>query len=160
MTVKHKFISNKSDGTDASKVKPSNWNDDHDVEIDLSSPETTGILPINKGGTGGDSAETAIANLLSTQNLNYDSNTSTLLIAGGNPEFPREIKRAAPEQSKDIEQWQNEKGVVLSAISRNGAFKPPTLSDETAENNTIYFSLESNALVYKDFEGRIYILSR
>ncbi len=160
MTVKHKFISNKSDGIDPDKIKPSNWNDEHDVEIDLSSPEATGILPIDKGGTGGDSAEAAIANLLSTQNLNYNPDTSTLLIAGGNPEFPREIKRAFPEQSADLEQWQNEKGIVLSAISKNGAFKPPTLSDEAAENNTIYFSLESNALAYKDFEGRVYILSR
>jgi hypothetical protein len=160
MPVKHKFISNKSDGNDPDKVKPSNWNDDHDVEIDLASAEAIGILPIDKGGTGGDSAEAAIVNLLSTQNLNYDPNTSTLFIAGGNPEFPREIKRAVPEQSADIEQWQSDKGEVLSAISRKGAFKPPIISDELAENNTIYFSVEFNALAYKDFEGRVSAISR
>lgn len=30
----HKFISAKSDGTDATEVKPSNWNDEHDFESD------------------------------------------------------------------------------------------------------------------------------
>lgn len=98
--------------------------------------------------------------MLSTQNLNYNPDTSTLLIAGGNPEFPREIKRAVPEQSADLEQWQSDKGEVLSAISRKGAFKPPIISDELAENNTIYFSVESNALAYKDFEGRVSAISR
>jgi hypothetical protein len=31
MTVKHKFQSAKSDGADATLVRPSNWNDTHDV---------------------------------------------------------------------------------------------------------------------------------
>ena len=30
ITVKHKFVSAIPDGTDATVVRPSNWNDDHD----------------------------------------------------------------------------------------------------------------------------------
>ena len=31
ITIKHKFVSPKSDGTDTSIVRPSNWNDEHDL---------------------------------------------------------------------------------------------------------------------------------
>lgn len=34
VTVKHKFQSGKSDGGDASLVRPSNWNDDHNITMD------------------------------------------------------------------------------------------------------------------------------
>lgn len=35
MTIKHKFTSPKSDGTDLTHVRPSNWNDDHDIPSDV-----------------------------------------------------------------------------------------------------------------------------
>ena len=43
ITVKHKFVSAIPDGADTSVVRPSNWNDDHDL---------TGTIPVANGGTG------------------------------------------------------------------------------------------------------------
>jgi hypothetical protein len=43
ITVKHKFVSAIPDGADATIVRPSNWNDDHDL---------TGTIPVANGGTG------------------------------------------------------------------------------------------------------------
>ena len=43
ITVKHKFVSAIPDGDDSSLVKPSNWNDDHDL---------VGTIPVANGGTG------------------------------------------------------------------------------------------------------------
>ena len=43
ITVKHKFVSTIPDGTDDTVVRPSNWNDDH---------ELTGTIPVENGGTG------------------------------------------------------------------------------------------------------------
>ena len=43
ITVKHKFVSAIPDGADATVVRPSNWNDDHDL---------TGTIPVANGGTG------------------------------------------------------------------------------------------------------------
>ena len=43
ITVKHKFVSAIPDSTDATIVRPSNWNDDHDL---------TGTIPVANGGTG------------------------------------------------------------------------------------------------------------
>lgn len=34
IAVTHKFVSNKSDGTDATVVQPSNWNDTHTIQLD------------------------------------------------------------------------------------------------------------------------------
>lgn len=49
MGVVHKFVSAKSDGPDASVVRPSNWNDTHTVTEDVSviSTDTTAV----SGGT-------------------------------------------------------------------------------------------------------------
>ena len=43
ITVKHKFVSAIADESDASVVRPSNWNDDHQL---------TGTVPVANGGTG------------------------------------------------------------------------------------------------------------
>ncbi len=37
MPVKHKFVSAKSDGGDATLIRPSNWNDDHSFEFTVTS---------------------------------------------------------------------------------------------------------------------------
>jgi hypothetical protein len=34
ISITHKFVSNKSDGTDATIVQPSNWNDTHQIQLD------------------------------------------------------------------------------------------------------------------------------
>jgi len=43
ITVKHKFVSTIPDDPDATVVRPSNWNDDHDL---------VGTVPVANGGTG------------------------------------------------------------------------------------------------------------
>ena len=61
ITVKHKFVSAIPDGTDATIVRPSNWNDDHDL---------TGTIPVANGGTGASTASDGLNNLLPSQTGN------------------------------------------------------------------------------------------
>jgi hypothetical protein len=61
ITVKHKFVSAIPDGTDATIVRPSNWNDDHDL---------TGTIPVANGGTGASTAADGLNNLLPSQTGN------------------------------------------------------------------------------------------
>jgi len=61
ITVKHKFVSAIPDGADATIVRPSNWNDDHDL---------TGTIPVANGGTGASTADGAVTNLLPSQTGN------------------------------------------------------------------------------------------
>ena len=61
ITVKHKFVSAIPDGTDATIVRPSNWNDDHDL---------TGTIPVANGGTGASTATDGLNNLLPSQTGN------------------------------------------------------------------------------------------
>lgn len=47
VSLKHKFTSAKADGTDATLVQPSNWNDEHDLTL------TTGrLIGRTSSGTG------------------------------------------------------------------------------------------------------------
>ena len=41
----------------------------------------------------------------------------------------------------------------------SGAFAVATVSDNEAENGTIYFSKQHQKLVFKDYQGRIYLLT-
>jgi hypothetical protein len=61
ITVKHKFVSTIPDSDDTSVVRPSNWNDDHDL---------TGTIPVANGGTGASTADGAVTNLLPSQTGN------------------------------------------------------------------------------------------
>jgi len=54
ITVKHKFVSTIPDDPDATLIRPSNWNDTHDL---------TGTVPIANGGTNATTAEDALTNL-------------------------------------------------------------------------------------------------
>jgi hypothetical protein len=89
ITVKHKFVSAIPDGTDATVVRPSNWNDDHDL---------TGTIPVANGGTGaatltgyvygnGTSAMTASATVPSTDITGLGTmatqNANAVAITGG-----------------------------------------------------------------------------
>jgi hypothetical protein len=65
ITVKHKFVSAIPDGTDATIVRPSNWNDDHDF---------TGTLPVANGGTGVTSSSGANSVVLRDANGNITTN--------------------------------------------------------------------------------------
>jgi hypothetical protein len=48
MGIKHKFVSGKSDEADASLVRPSNWNADHDLTIDGFEEKTAEIVSGDK----------------------------------------------------------------------------------------------------------------
>ena len=61
ITVKHKFVSAIPDGTDATIVRPSNWNDDHDL---------VGTVPVSNGGTGQSTATDAFNALAPSQTGN------------------------------------------------------------------------------------------
>jgi hypothetical protein len=80
ITVKHKFVSAIPDGDDATIVRPSNWNDDH---------ELTGTIPVANGGTGASTADGALTNLLPSQTgnngkvLSTDGTNTSWTAAGG-----------------------------------------------------------------------------
>jgi hypothetical protein len=65
ITVKHKFVSAIPDGTDATVVRPSNWNDDHDL---------VGTVPVVNGGTGVTSSSGANSVVLRDSNVNINAN--------------------------------------------------------------------------------------
>lgn len=65
MAITHPFVSAVADGSDATLVRPSNWNADHTIaddtitaammaasSVDLATNTVTGILPTANGGTG------------------------------------------------------------------------------------------------------------
>jgi hypothetical protein len=247
MPVTHQFVSAKSDGTDPTKVRPSNWNAPHAVSIDLGGSEVYGTLPLNLGGTGGYDQASAINNLLPYQGwyggyflytdgsnvswqyaggggsginiyvngsyqgnyseiyftdwtynssgnnlygadggggyiypggsygdlqfnyygsfygesyLNYDFNNRTLNLNSdyGYGYYPRQINRAFYYQYADMEQWQDVYGNVMSAISRNGGFKPAQMYDYDADNNSIFFNNNTGKLAFKDPSGSVYDL--
>jgi hypothetical protein len=65
ITVKHKFVSSIPDGADTTVVRPSNWNDDHDL---------TGTIPVANGGTGVTSSSGANSVVLRDANGNITTN--------------------------------------------------------------------------------------
>jgi hypothetical protein len=65
ITVKHKFVSAIPDGADATVVRPSNWNDDHDL---------TGTIPVANGGTGVTTSSGADSVVLRDANQNIAVN--------------------------------------------------------------------------------------
>ena len=62
---------------------------------------------------------------------------------------------AASSQSVDMTQWVDSSAAVMSAIAKNGAFKPASLADSAAENGTVYYSTDASKLVYKDSGGTV-----
>lgn len=51
MAIKHKYVSKIKDEVKAGRVKPSNWNDNHDLE-QFTAVELNKVLPIQSGETG------------------------------------------------------------------------------------------------------------
>lgn len=62
---------------------------------------------------------------------------------------------ASSAQNVDLAQWVNSSGTVMSAIAKNGAFKPASLADSAAENGTVYYSTDASKLVFKDSGGTV-----
>jgi hypothetical protein len=64
------------------------------------------------------------------------------------------IKFAASPTANAFE-IQNSGGSVLSAFDKNAGWKPASMSDATAQNNTVYYSTTASKLVYKDSGGTV-----
>ena len=60
------------------------------------------------------------------------------------------ITNIPAEQVKDADS--------ASMFAANGAFVPARLSDDQAQNNSIFFSDDQSALVYKDSTGVLYTI--
>lgn len=58
-------------------------------------------------------------------------------------------------QTSNLQEWQSSAGTVLSAIGPGGAWKPSSMADASAPNNSVYFSTTANKLVYKDSGGTV-----
>lgn len=65
------------------------------------------------------------------------------------------IFQGASSQAVDLVQLRNSSGAVLSSFAKNAAWKPPSLADSAAENNTVYYSTDASKLVYKDAGGTV-----
>jgi hypothetical protein len=63
------------------------------------------------------------------------------------------ITRAAPSQTANLSEWQDNNGNPLSSIKFNGSYAPPSLADSAAANNSIYYSTTQSKLCYKDPGG-------
>ena len=90
ITVKHKFVSAIPDGADATVVRPSNWNDDHDLTGIAENGANTDITSLS-GITGGISSpdyiafDTTYATALTAGQLGWNgNNTLALGMYGGN----------------------------------------------------------------------------
>lgn len=66
--------------------------------------------------------------------------------------------RGAAGQTADLSQWQTSAGAVLAAIGAEGAFRPVSLADVAAPVNSVYYSADAAALVYKDAGGTVHPL--
>lgn len=90
MPITHKFVSGKSDGSDATQVQPSNWNDTHTIAIFVDAETPTGSINSTDGSDGNGTFTLANApaagttvklyknGLLQKQNVQYTISGSTI----------------------------------------------------------------------------------
>jgi hypothetical protein len=110
---------------------------------------------LSPGGSYGDIQLNQWGTFYGDSYLNYDISTRTLNLNsdGGYGYYPRQISKAFYYQYADMEQWQDVYGNVMCAITRNGGFKPAQMYDYDAENNSIFFNMNTGKLCYRDFSG-------
>jgi hypothetical protein len=51
MPITHKFISEKADDPDSTLVRPSNWNDTHDIDHGIAILDASGVAIVNDANT-------------------------------------------------------------------------------------------------------------
>ncbi len=72
------------------------------------------------------------------------------------PEWPPQLRASLPDA---LWQWWNAfKSCVGTWIWPDASIKPVSLLDGMANNNSVYFSLTSNKLVYKESTGTVHAL--
>jgi hypothetical protein len=79
ITVKHKFVSTIPDDPDATLIRPSNWNDTHDL---------VGTVPIANGGTNATTAADALTNLGAFPATSTTGTGSVVLATGATQAHP------------------------------------------------------------------------
>lgn len=93
------------------------------------------------------------ADLTYAGNILFNTTTETLKAIAPSATIVPFKAKAAASQSANVSEFLDSADAVMSAVAKNGAFKPPSLADASAENNTIYYSTTASKLVYKDGGG-------
>jgi hypothetical protein len=94
MTIKHAFTSPKADGSDATLVRPSNWNADHQVDAD--GVDTTTAIPLVIGGANASEVVVGRDGIATTHGIVWDDVTGPALQASGNASLTQEAYRDTP----------------------------------------------------------------
>jgi len=95
--VKHKFHSAKADGTDITLVKPTNWNEDHDLQTDA-----TGPFVIGRDNTGpGPLQELPLAYYASSNSWGVPTNGSFQVPQGTTAQRPAGMPNGAMRWNTD-----------------------------------------------------------
>lgn len=76
MPIKHLFVSAKADGDDDTLVQPSDWNDDHDIDI------TTADVPDSEDARYVTDAQLAVVNATSGTNTGDQNIFQTIAVSG------------------------------------------------------------------------------
>lgn len=145
----------KLSGYNSSGVKRSAWiflDESFDGQVlTLYHPFSTGFIQLIRdgrlilyGGTGG---------FLDHQSALESSNLGALILRAHNNGQPAAWSQGKAGQTADLHQFVDGSNTVLAAVAKNGAFKPASLADANAENNTLYYSTDAGKLVYKDGGG-------
>src|SRR5262249_7321091 len=110
-TIKHHFQSLKADGTDPTVVKPSNWNEKHDISTDI----TTGIVLGSKSGSTAIEELPLVYDGLASWRMN---STGTLLLPRGTtsqrPSSPTEGALRWNTDLKQYDVWNGSAWVTLA----------------------------------------------
>lgn len=121
MPIRHKFVSPKKDATDATLVRPSNWNDDHDLqwsdqELAVLGGEIISLCPAGQPLSGqrvviiGTDEKVYYADCTNLTHLNRVLGITTGAVIQG--EFPS--ARIAGQMSEPTWNWDLDKFLYLS----------------------------------------------
>lgn len=83
------------------------------------------------------------------------STTALCRIRGITTTVPVLRVKAAASHSSYVQDWVNSSDTVMAGVRKNGAFKPASLADSAAENDSVYYSTDASKLVYKDSGGTV-----
>lgn len=90
--------------------------------------------------------------------LDVDAGGGRIIFRGGGGGAPVADYYAGPAQTGALTNWRAADGTVLSTILLDGSLMPRHISDASAVADSIYFSITSSKLTYKDAGGTPYSL--
>lgn len=65
------------------------------------------------------------------------------------------VIKGAPSQTEPLQKWVNNSNTLLGSILNDGSWRPPFLTNTSAQNNSVYISQDNNRLVYKNSAGTV-----